>query len=349
MTDATNRRIMCLELIPVQPKRISTAELVEIVNSRKIEQGEFKREVSSRTIQRDMNALMSANFPIVYLKDERDPRKLSSSYSATEGERPGGWAYTSKHQLPVFGMDQYVALSIYMAYKYLAPVMAPAMLEHLEPYVCKAEEKLEEHRSTIVSSWRDKVRISTSVFYQQPAKVDPEVEEIIYKATLNEKMFEGYFYNKVEGTTNKHRFSPLGIIHRDKATYLITTFDGGKKIHQLPFHRFTRLSSFTAKVKVPENFNIEDYTHHREGSVEVFRALITNETAEHYIETPLDKSQVIEESDRNGWKIITATLPITLAFKYFILSYQAEVIVQEPSSMRDWMKDKIHNMHKNYS
>jgi predicted DNA-binding transcriptional regulator YafY len=335
MADTTYRKLMCLELLPVKPRRISTAELCRQIESRDVE---LKKGASERNIQRDMNDLISKGFSITYLKDDNG-----------EGFSGNGWAFTSKQKLPVFGMDQYVALSIYMAYKYLAPVMAPAMLEHLEPYLCKAEEKLEEHRSTIVSSWRDKVRISTSVFYQQPAKVDPEVEEIIYKATLNEKMFEGYFYNKVEGTTNKHRFSPLGIIHRDKATYLITTFDGGKKIHQLPFHRFTQLSSFTSKVKVPENFNIEDYTHHREGSVEVFRALITDETAEHYIETPLDKSQVIEESDRNGWKIITATLPITLAFKYLILSYQAEVIVQEPSSMRDWMKDKIHNMHKNYS
>lgn len=338
MSATTLRRILCLNLIP-NTKGITTKQLCYEIQQ-EFDTRCLDNAISEQNVLRDIKALQACGFAIVQRRAQGSPGNTNS-------------CWTRAGTIMVAGMPKSVALALKLASEHLDKLMPAGLLDSLQPFFTLADEKLENSKNNKYFSWPEKVRTIPSGFQQLPADLEPAMVEVIYSQALKGEYFEAT-YTHIDGEKEKGRYAPLGIVNRAKATYVIVLHGLSNTPEQRTLHRFSDATPFGKRTKIPEDFDLDDYIDNNLGlrdlghEKQFFRALITTETARHYEETPLDCSQVITPADRPGWHTITANLVITNDFSYFLLSYQQEVIVEQPTALRDWMVKKIAGMAKNY-
>jgi predicted DNA-binding transcriptional regulator YafY len=113
-------------------------------------------------------------------------------------------------------------------------------------------------------------------------------------------------------------------------------------------HRYSDVKLLDEAIRKVPGFDIDEYI--AEGNLgpknsgdglKKFKAKIYKTTATHLVETPIHSAQKISAPNEDGGRTITAELPITHEFRYFLMSYHAEVIVEKPISLRNWMKESV--------
>ncbi len=265
-----------LRRIPREPRRISTAELQNALVAEGL-------EVTVRTIQRDLEKL-SAVFP---LRSEQESRS-------------NHWFWTERgNGFEVPGMSPATALTFLLARDYLASLFPPATLGLLQPYFDRAQAGLE---STQFHDWNKRVRAISRGPTLLPAKIDPNVQAVVYGALLEQRRFAVDYKSREDRRRKRMEVNPLGLVVRGGVSYLVCTLWGYDDVRHLALHRMSSAELLDAPAKTPAGFDLERYIEEEGGfsyplsSKPIkLRVLFNKGAAAHLYETPLTPKQRLTE------------------------------------------------------
>jgi predicted DNA-binding transcriptional regulator YafY len=330
-TDTLLRQWSMLRLIPRAPKAIGTRE----IHNHLAEQG-FAVEL--RTIQRDLDRL-SLIFP---LSGEAEGKALRWSWMA--GAAP----------LDIPSMDPPTALAFQLAAVYLAPLLPPATLHHLDPHFQRAQVVLAATRGTHFSLWPDKVcAIVRGPVLQAPAIV-PSVQETVYQALLTDRQLVVAYRRKAADRPKTYPVHPLGLVFRDGVVYLVCTAKSYADIRHLALHRMTSAMLRDEPARRPEGFSLSRYvkdeqffSYPLQGRPIHAELLFERDAALHLAERPLSPDQrLIPQKD--GRVLLRATVRDTLELRWWVQGFGDQVEVVAPASWRAKFADMVHRLANRY-
>ena len=332
MSTPTLRQIAMLELIPRSPRKTYTKEIKDKLADRGF-------EIDERSIQRDLVAL-ERTLPLVC--DSRD--------------KPYGWSWAkSSEGIQAPAMDPVEALTLSLAEQYLEPLMPKASYKRIGIFFDRANAVLKEQSPKLINRWRQRVRVLPEMLRFKKPKINNGVEQALYEAAFEGKQIKAQYRKRGESRSNLRHIHPLGIVMKGSINYLICVMDEDKKNPRyLPMHRFLQVEVLNKKVKEPEDFNLDEFTHINNLSYEyskdlyTFKAVFDNTAAAHLIETPLNSSQKTKRL-QDGRLLISARMTDTLQFEQWLMSFGSDVEILAPNKLRNKFKKLAENLNKTYS
>jgi predicted DNA-binding transcriptional regulator YafY len=326
------RQWVMLTKIPRHPRRITVPQLKSIL----LGEG---YTVDTRTIQRDLNKL-SGQFPL---------------NCDSEG-RKNFWFWiedAAVSDLP--GMEPVTALAFEMAESYLTPLLPTATLSLLKPYFDRARSILSDQSDSKLRKWPDKVAVIERGPTLQKPIIDPDLQQTIYQALLEEKTITAQYLTKSSKQAKEYLIHPLGIVSRMGVIYLICTLWDYEDIKQFALHRFTKVTFSDEPFKINKEFNLQQYIESdqqfsypiQKDEIDL-KVLFDAERASHLAETPLTKNQKLTQQS-DGKILLEATLTDTLDLRWWLQGFADKVEVLEPSEMREEFKkvaDRLLNIYK---
>ena len=276
MSETSIRQIHMLRLIPREPRKISSVELLE-----KLVAAGFDA-VDKRTVQRDLVAL-SRHFPLV--TDER--------------EKPYGWSWAK--DAPDFALpalDPQTALTLKLAEGYLSLELPSATLDYLNPYFKAANKLLADHGGAL-ATWPDKVRVLPRGQPLLPPRIDPEVQRIVYQALMENRRVEVVYRKPAEVVEQTFEISPLGLVIRNQVVYVVCAIGEKEKAYQLVLHRMQKAVLLDKPATVIKGFSLDEAIKQGEFGLPTGRkvrleAVFTHLAGRHLLETPLSADQETE-------------------------------------------------------
>src|SRR5438034_1771029 len=209
MPDTVHRLIKTLRLIPRPPRKTEASEI-----RRRLETDGFV--VTLRTVQRDLNHL-AVHFPI-----------------RGDANKPQGWCWTGDPILiPV--LDPQSALTFKLVEQFLKPLLPGATLQSLATHFSAARKALSG--SPRLAAWPQKVCAVPRAFPLLPPKIDPEVQNAVYEALLQDRQLSIQYRSRDAGEPKEHTIHPLGIVARDQLVYLVCKFYDYEDARQVALHR----------------------------------------------------------------------------------------------------------------
>lgn len=321
MNNPSLRLLILLQHMPREPAFISSQNLREVVV------GKLGREVSLRTIQRDL-AMLSAYFPLI----QSEPDGV--------GKTGVGWAFMRDSQnvsFPVMGSA--AALSFSLGMQHLQQLMPPQALEYLRPYQQEAEKLLLAHDNYKFQSWLAKVRVAPQHFLQ-PAQLTPDVIEPIYQALLENRQFSATYKDVPDRIIH-----PYGLVQQGHTLYLLCRFFGFDDARITALQRYSDVRVLEDEIRPFPEFSIDDYL--QQGAMQWLVAASVElelelRVEEHLLfllqETPIADNQQIQVDPANSdYSIVRAKVLDSHQLRYWLLSQGYQLEVLQPQSLRDWL------------
>jgi len=330
MSDTLMRQWQMLRLIPRQPSKISTTELMH-----RLADDGFN--TTARTLQRDLVRLSSV-YPL--LCDDRD--------------KPFGWSWdkhANVHEVP--GIDSDTALAFYLAEKHLEPLLPRTTLKRLAPHFKRAEQVLDQADGGKGNpAWRNKVRVlHRGPGLKNPAIV-PAVQSAVYDALLRNRRLDVKYLPRGSETAKEYELNPLGLVLKDGLFYLVCSMWDYPDIRLLLLHRMPAATVMDIPCSTPDGFDLDDYIASGEldfavGEKIELKARIGKNMAIHLQERPLHSNQVITEFD-DGRMLLSVTVQDTNELRWWLLGFGDQVEILEPVSLREDFRVLVQNMAKAY-
>lgn len=325
MQDTFYRLFLMLHALPAYPRRIDTFAIEQQLAAADC-------YVSRRTIQRDLNKL-SVNLPI-----ERDDAK------------PAGWCWSKDAKaLTLPALDPHAALAWQLARAHLERLLPTATLEHLAPQFRRAGETLDQYGNGL-RKWPDKIRVLPRGPAQATPAIAAEVQSVIYDALLREQRVRVSYRPNIAQEAREYVISPLGLVVRDRVSYLIGALQDAPEPRQFALHRVMAAELLESPAAIPAGFDLDHYIRQGEmgfpsGKTIALRVAFTPMAALQVRECPLSADQTVtlgetEEDD----VIITATVPDSMELRWWLLSFGDDAAILEPAELREWFGEVAGNL-----
>ena len=321
--DTLYRQWLMLRCVPRAPRKIDTASIEAHLDRQGF-------TIDRRTIQRDLLKL-STTFPLVC--DDRS--------------KPFGWSWMRDAELfDIPGMDPQTALTLRLVADYLEPLLPVSTIEHIAPYVRRAERVLTERAGSGLAAWPEKVRVLPDGQPMVPTTVDDDVLAAVYCALLDETQLEVQYRRRSATNAQTAIVNPLGLVLRSRVLYLVATFWKYDDVRQLALHRIELAEAHDEPRRVPAGFDLDAYIAKGafgfvvDDTPMALEAVVTAFLAVTLEETPLTQDQALELIGGEEWRL-RATVTDTLELRKWILSYGAAIRVVRPTSLRDQIADEV--------
>jgi len=324
------RQILLLRYIPREPNKIDTTALHSKIKSEGY-------QVSERTIQRDLEQL-STLFGLC----------------ADEESKPYRWFFPRNFAvIDIPGMSPQMALTFMLVQKFAKNSFPNSVLENLEPYFLQAEKELGSMSDNKLAQWPSKVEAISDGMTFQPPDIKSEIVELVYEGLLNDKCLEGDYFPRVGSTSKHYQIHPLGLVYRGAVIYLVCTLRDYQDIVQLALHRFDSVELSDKKSSRPKDFDLNRYVE--KGGFGILNAdeqisfvgRFQTHKGKHLLETPLSKNQQIEVESEDSF-ILSASVPNTQHFFWWLMSFGEKVEILEPEWLRGKIIETAHNVVKLY-
>ncbi len=326
MSETILRQWSILRSLPVYP-RTRTARQIED----RLEGHGFV--VSKRTIERDLEKL-SGLWPI----------------SADQSRRPYGWYWMEDAGvLDIPGMNLPTALAFRLARQYLAPLLPPDTLRHLEPHFNRATEVLREGSPSRLRAWPKKVKVIGHGPVLLPPETVPGVHETVLQALLENRRIEARYTPRDSGEERDYVINPLGAVFRQSVVYIVGTVWEYDDILQFALHRFAEARMTVDRARRPRGFDLDEYIQqgafgYPESDSRIrLKALFDAATAHHLYETPISSDQSLVPQ-QDGRVELTATVLDTEDLRWWLLGFGAGVEVMGPARLRKRMTRTVQAM-----
>jgi predicted DNA-binding transcriptional regulator YafY len=319
------RLIIMLTALPTFPRRLETGKLRQQLFA-------AGHDVDLRTVQRDLN-------------------NLSNTYAiSNDGAKPAGW-YWDKDAKPISlpALDPHAALVLQLARTHLERLLPAATLDHLAPQFRQARETLDQY-SNGLRKWPDKIRVLPRGPKQATPSIQPDVQSVIYDALLQERRARVSYQKNLAQTAKEYEINPLGLVVRDRVSYLICTIGDFTDLRQLVLHRMQTAELLDAPAACPEGFDLDTYIRQGEmgfpcGDTLTLQVAFTPAAAVQVKECPLSADQTVTEGETEEEDIlITATVPDSMELRWWLLSFGDEAEVLEPPELRAWFREVAGNL-----
>ena len=328
MNNTLARQLSMLRRIPRLPRRISTTALLDAL----------EREgypTTLRTIQRDLNEL-SAVYPLI-----------------ADDARPQGWSWHSDAPAIVIpDMNPNTALGLSMMETQLQSLLPTVALRQLMPWFQAGRRALKSaHASNRLLTERFRM-ISRSMPFRPP-KVIPDHYDAITEAILAGRQLHICYRAQSTGRSKTYDVNPLGMVVVDVTAYLVCTIGRYDDPRTLPLHRMSSVVALEESARRPPGFDIDAYV--KAGH---FGVLMSDQQLNLVIrmrskwaalieETPVSPDQAVGP-DREGWRVITASVTDTLQLRRWLHGYGADIEVLEPPKLRREFADDARNAAEQY-
>jgi len=329
MNDTLKRQWDMMQMIPRQPSKVSTTQLVQDLAAEGF-------SVGARTIQRDLMKL-SATFPLVC--DNRD--------------KPYGWSWLKDSQvMNVPGMGTHAALAFYLAKKHLEMMLPKETSHHLKPHFDMAAQVLDAMpKDKGLPAWRDKIRVHRRGQFLAPPAVQVEVQEQVYDALLLNRRIKVTYTPRYQNEEKEYEVHPLGIVLKDGIIYLVCTYRDYSDIRLMALHRMKKAERMDVPSMIPKGFTLDAYIESGDldfavGDKIELKARINNDITVHLQERPLHESQII--TSENGQSELNVTIQDTNELRWWLMGFGDQVEILEPQSLRQYFSDRAHQMAKIY-
>ncbi len=316
MSDTFLRQWAMLRLVPRHPAKIDTTSLQQLLADEGF-------ETTHRTIQRDLQTL-SAVFPLAV--DER--------------EKPFGWFWAKDAKvMDIPGITPPAALAFRLAESHLADLLPPSVLDYLEPHFQRAREVLKTTSLGGLKAWSAKVHVIPRGLQLKPAKVEADVQHVVYEALLARQRFSAFYLPRDGEQAVEYEVNPLALVLRQGVTYLVATLWDYDDVKHLALHRMQSAAPLDRKARQPGNFRIDDYLESGAFAYPVstrkikLHALFDIATAYHLFETPLADDQVLRAEGAKHM-LLKATVDDSAELRWWLLGFGDGVEVLSPKRLR---------------
>jgi predicted DNA-binding transcriptional regulator YafY len=299
-----------LKLIPKEPASISTKDLCTKLK-------EFGYSVTKRTVERDVNSMVEAGFPLV-VDDSEQPHLWSWSRQSNGFHAPR--------------MNISDALLTVMAADTLIDLLPNVVSESLMSLKIEAEHTLNAAQSSNqLVSWREKVAIKSPTQQLIPPKVDEVVKTICYEALLHDEQLKISYLNIKSDTPAEYTINPLGMVQRGWMTYFVVTFSGHQDLRLIALNRVKEAErTFVPAVK-PEGFSLTKYMEDGfadfgDGQIINVRAEISPTLHKYLLESKLSEDQTFDQSE--GKIILNAKVAMTPQFAWWLKTWEEDIEIR---------------------
>lgn len=330
MSDAILRQWAMLRALPRHPRQITAREVTD-----RLQHQGF--ECTKRTIERDLERL-SEHWPI----------------TANQRNRPYGWFWMANAEvLDIPGMDLPAALAFQLAREYLAPLLPPPTLAHLQPHFDRAAHVLDEASATKLRAWPDKVRVIGHGPSLLPPKTMDGVHERVLQALFENRRIEARYTPRETAEERDYVVNPLGAVFRQSVVYLVGTLWDYDDVKQFALHRFSAVELTDTKTRRPRGFDLDEYIRHGAfgypaGNDRIrLKAVFDARTAHHLYETPLSEDQTLAPA-ADGRVELAASVLDTEDLRWWLLGFGDSVEVKGPVKLRREMAGTVQRMAKIY-
>lgn len=313
------RYFQMLRLIPKEPESISTPDLL-------LKLQDLGYAIDIRTVQRDLNKLSSSGlFP----------------FTSSEDTKPLCWFWpkqTVRMQFPLMTAEE--ALTFKLVEQFLIPLLPLSVKDQMADYFAMADNAL---KISPLANWADKVRIIPNNQSLLPAQINSEVLSVVYEALLKNRRFTAIYRRrgKPQDEIKPYEVSPLGLIFKDSAVYLVATLWDYPDVKQLATHRFQEATLLEKTATVPNGFTLDNYIAEGEFDYPTVSGHTINITLniqpwlnKQLTETPLSQNQHITPKDESTFQL-QATVKDTRQLRWWLKSLGADVEILEPQSLRE--------------
>lgn len=291
------------------------------------------------------NRLAEEGFSIHLRTLQRDLLELSEVFPLECDNRgkPYGWSWRRDARVyEVPGMDAPTALTFWMAETFLRPLLPPAATRPLAPHFERAREILDALPESGLAAWRERVRIVPRGLALEPPAVAPEVAGAVYSGLLAGRRLALRYRARSHGQTlNDYTVSPLGLVVRDYAIYLIAGVDSDPAVRQFALHRMESAEALQKPAHVPPGFTLDGYLgsgaldYSIEGGTLALRARVSGSLGEHLTEARLAPDQSLGPQRTDGRRSLVATVPDTAQLRWWILGLGTNIEILAPETLRE--------------
>jgi len=312
-----------LDLIPEEPKSISTEQLLEKLSYRDI-------DIRLRMLQRDLNTLYDTESNMIFQKN--GPNKL---WSVEKGTKLSST------------MTPSMALAFNMLEEYSQHLLPSSVNKQLQGQFNQAQRALS---SSNLTTWQTKIATAPSGFQLHKADIKPEVLAVVEQAIINQQQLEiDYLKRPNKNTLNHHDVekrlvNPLGLVIRGNVYYLVASRPDNE-IRSFALHRMSSVQRSYNEVEFPSDFDLAKYvqegriTYSQNQTVDL-QLKVKRIPGYHLLETPLcPKQEVIDLGPE--YFIIKAKLNYSDELKWWLMSLADISEVLAPQNLRDDLKNSL--------
>jgi len=346
MSKKIERQNKILAIIPVEPNPgggISTNVIQERIAASGL------GEVTLKTIRDDMQDLFG-KYGISGLISDDDP----------SGAHHWRWQNKASKESAQDRIKAEVAIAVNVAAQYLRGMVPDPSGLFLERYRRFASVHLDDTAQPKLGSWLNKIAVVPALINQPPPKVDEDILETVQTALLNQKKLK-LSYEGREGKLSEYIYWPLGLGVRDRTMYLVgwitneedDTPDPLHKYYHLALHRFQKAELLKSGFKYPTDFDIKQEVDRGWFQIKKkddatgkyprqrFELLLHDHVLPHFKERPPDGYRYLKKGEDPGWHHVEVELFDSLLTLSWLRSFGAKVVVLEPQSVADALRDEF--------
>ena len=279
--------------------------------------------VTKRTVERDLQHLLLAGFPLC----------------VDDSSQPHLWSW-SRHapamMLPVPTVSD--AVLLVAARQYLRPLLPPMLMRSLEPYMERAAEILATaEKSNSLARWNNKIRVAPPTQPLMAPKVAPDILEPICSALMQETQLLIRYRSRSgkgltgvpddTGASKEMTVHPHALVHRGVVSYLIGTVNGYEDLRMFAMHRIGSAVNTYSPMKASPGFSLDAYlaegfADFGKGEKKQLRMRVAPEVATHLTECKLSHDQSLHPAEQpEGWFELTATVHDTPQLEWWIRGF----------------------------
>lgn len=286
-------------------------------------------ETSVRTIYRDIQALCEAGVPVM-------------------GAPGQGYSLMAGYFLPpvMFTVEEAVALLIgtdFIEQRFDAGYRLKGQASRK-----KIESILPEAVRADASRVRKTMRLLTPV-NKAISEEEKDYVEVIRRAILEERKIEFHYVKKLSDSTgDRNSFrsaAPYGLAFLQGSWTLVAWCDLRQGIRHFRLSRMEDLTVLEEHFEMPPDFNLEDYRPPDDRNLQV-RILANPDIADRVKESGNYYMETLEE--REDGLLVSFRVRRPEEILQWVLSWGSNVVVLEPESFRDQIRDEAEKMFKRY-
>ena len=205
---------------------------------------------------------------------------------------------------------------------------------------------------------QERLRIVPDGIGRLPAKIDGNTLAAAVESVASCERL-AFSYVSVKGKSSSQSCTPLGLVAKDGTIYLLAK----RKQEDMPLHfalhRMTAVRVVHRPAEVPAGFDLDRYIHeshqfsHTLDSTKPplsVRLRVAPDSLWHFSEKALSIDQSIKSAARkDGWHIVTATVPDTILLVPFLLRMVPLIEVLEPESLRRQVAQRLRSAWAHYA
>jgi predicted DNA-binding transcriptional regulator YafY len=234
-------------------------------------------------------------------------------------------------------LDPRMAVTFMLLERHAQMLLPPPSLEHARPYFDNARHVLATGASVALRRWPEKIRVLPPGLPLTPKPIRPEVYDVVYHATLDERRFEAVYRN-AKGQTKTHVVHPLALIERGGLLYVVCTVGEKTTPIQLALWRVRSARALEEPSRRPNGFDIDTFI--REGEVGVrlapeaidLRFRIRRDEGGFLLDLDLAEDQRVREEGE--WLVVEARTAYTRELRHWLHGFADLLEVLAPEWLR---------------